>query len=1094
MRRTVRKLFVAFGIPFIFLGFSVSAALSQAHQQIRLAIVDTGAGDKLPPSFLDLLLVSFTRYPGIALLERTEVDRILTEQALSLSFSGTDALQAGRIQATDAFLMLESAKSDKSTFIRVRLVDTRYGLKLWDALIPFSAEPKSIEQAKKLAESVAGKLSNFNVTPENLVPLGVSAIRSEELTAKWDWLSDTLAAGIEQNLALYPGVILMERFRTRTLREERNLTEGLPEALRPSAVSIDGSFKIGRQNGQESISLYLRCRKQKAVLFETRIEDSVENVGNLYKKAVDAIMAGIGKNQSAAPMNPSNEAAMLASEAQAYLTLKDPERALSMAEAAVALRPDFYAFKILLVQSVNEFLAYQIRKFNLSRRDSPQKEMVDIILETSLRSFPTLDAVASGIPAKATNDTPFDSIHNFIANLIHWANNAPRIYPHLDDRQREAMRELSRSFWQLYGRCSQIYMSNDPRLYDRYYVRYLSYMVKESSRALVLCESANDAVDHSRDLVFNQKFYDLTGLIDCFVPPTYAEWPKGTGSAAIIRQYLEELAGNDNPEIRIYSESANLYFYSDYLRNYGEAVRHLDNFVDLLKRNSFLIKKRDISSPINLIDSVDFANPITVRRFSSNLQEDAAIKYDHLLDLVEYSFRNEFPKIGSGQLDTNLAFSIRYLVERDVAGNRAEKAMSLLQRGLDGIQSGWAKRQLELFEKELKASKPGLWAAKDTSQSFNFQGQQIYTVKGPQTRRIFLHRLVVGDKGGAIVYSDSKQIGIGPAHYGVISLSGETWKPAATQALPYDIRFERKAADFLWERDYTRKGPAIALDDSNVYVGFYQGGIIIHSKDGGNRILNESSGLATDYIRSLELLDGKLYALVGAQPGESGLMEVDPVSGVSKILFSSKTKNPEQEPDGRPICGIAADPEQHALWILSVDKNERYVFSLYYPESQRVVRNQTISVKEGFQVRGYSKEYSALSKINDHLIIEGVPDALQIDLKTDNAFLLFSMTGGGNRISRWNYIYRMTANNLQRFIPVNSDLVGITDSDLMFFRNGDREPKLLGADFLEGHSRKISLKDIALTPKGLLVLTEDSLYLIPAIVERTKTAPVFTPK
>jgi hypothetical protein len=86
----------------------------------------------------------------------------------------------------------------------------------------------------------------------------------------------------------------------------------------------------------------------------------------------------------------------------------------------------------------------------------------------------------------------------------------------------------------------------------------------------------------------------------------------------------------------------------------------------------------------------------------------------------------------------------------------------------------------------------------------------------------------------------------------------------------------------------------------------------------------------------------------------------------------------------------------------------------------------------------------------------------------------------------------MTANMLQRFIPVNENLVGITDSDLMYFKDGDREPKILGADFLEGHSRSIPLKDIALTSKGLLVLTEDSLYLIPEIVERTKTAPAST--
>jgi hypothetical protein len=1093
MHRTIFLIFFSF---FLFIAVLLPYCMAaEADSQIRLAMVDTGISDKLPASFLDLLLVSFKNYPDIALIERTEVDKILKEQALSLSFSAKDVLQPGRIQFAHALLMLESVKSDSSVFVRIRLVDTRYGLKLWDAMTPLPAGSDSKAQAQKLAESAAGKLRNFNVDPQNLIPLGVSAIRSEELTPKWDWLSDSLAFGIEQNLALYPGVILMERFRTEALRNERTLTQGLPEALRPSAVFIDGSFRIVRQNGQESVSLYLRCRKQQTVLFETKIEDSVENVGKLHKKAVEAIIAGLGKNRSAAPMDPTHEAQMLVSEANAYRMLKDPERALPLAEAAVALIPEYPKLKIFLIQTVNENIAYQIRKFNRSGKDPRQKDLFDAILEMNLKSFPTLETIALGIPADDATDLPFSSINDFISNLISWANNAPRIYPNLDGRQKEAMRELSREYWQLYSRCSQIYNSSERRLTNPYYRRYLEYLAKHSSRAFVLCESADDAVARSRDLVLNQKYYDLTGLVESFKVPIYAEWAKDNRSAETVRQYLEELTQNSNAEVRIYAERAGFYFYSNYLRNYREAARHLEIFVNLLKSNNFMIHKEilDILKPAALVDSVDFANPIIAGRFSSNLQEDDAIKFNHLLDLVEYSFHNKLAESGYVNLDTDLAQSIIYIMERAAAEYRAEKFAPLLQQGLKEIQSGWAKKLLETSTNQLKTRYPGLLAAKDASQNFNFRGRQIFTVKSAQNRGVFLHRLAIGDKGGAIVYSDSRQIG--SAHYGVIPLSGDAWSPGPMQALPFDIRFERKASDFLWERDYTRKGPAIAVDGNGVYVGFYQGGIVINSRNAANKILNEKSGLATDYIRSLEILDGKLYALVGAQPGESGLMEVDPESGASRLLFSSKTKSPEKEPDGSPICGIAADPEKHALWILFVDRYDRNVLSLYYPQSQKTAPYQNTMMNQVSYPKGYSKEYSGLSKINDHLIIEGIPDAMQVDLKRDNAFLLFSMMNARIQTSKWNHVYRMTANQLRRFIPVNEDLIGISDSDLMYFRNGDREPKLLGPEiFLEGHSRTSQLKDIALTPQGLLVLTEGSLYLIPEIVERPNAIPASADK
>jgi hypothetical protein len=138
MRRMVRKLLVSFGILFIFLGFSVSTGLSQDHQQSRLAIIDVGAKDKVPDPFLDVLMAAFNKYPDVALLERTEINKLLREQALNLSLSNTDWIRAGKLLAADSFLMLESTSAEAKAFLRCRLVDTHYGFKLWDTSLSFS--------------------------------------------------------------------------------------------------------------------------------------------------------------------------------------------------------------------------------------------------------------------------------------------------------------------------------------------------------------------------------------------------------------------------------------------------------------------------------------------------------------------------------------------------------------------------------------------------------------------------------------------------------------------------------------------------------------------------------------------------------------------------------------------------------------------------------------------------------------------------------------------------------------------------------------------------------------------------------------------
>ena len=56
-------------------------------KETRLAVVDVGTKDKAPVAFLDFLTVAFGKQATIALLERAEVDRLLREQALSLSLS-----------------------------------------------------------------------------------------------------------------------------------------------------------------------------------------------------------------------------------------------------------------------------------------------------------------------------------------------------------------------------------------------------------------------------------------------------------------------------------------------------------------------------------------------------------------------------------------------------------------------------------------------------------------------------------------------------------------------------------------------------------------------------------------------------------------------------------------------------------------------------------------------------------------------------------------------------------------------------------------------------------------------------------------------
>jgi hypothetical protein len=189
----------------------------------RVAIVDVST-QPVPPAFVDLLTVALTQEPTVALLERDQVAQLLREQALGFALSGSDAVKAGKLAGVQAFLML---KAGTNQTLRVRLVDARYGLKLWDTMFTVGANAKDFEQgARALAKGTVFRLANFLCGTDTPRTVSISAFRSEEISKRWDWLGETLGTGIEQQLALQPGIVVMERARTRPLTEERELTEG----------------------------------------------------------------------------------------------------------------------------------------------------------------------------------------------------------------------------------------------------------------------------------------------------------------------------------------------------------------------------------------------------------------------------------------------------------------------------------------------------------------------------------------------------------------------------------------------------------------------------------------------------------------------------------------------------------------------------------------------------------------------------------------------------------------------------------------------------------------------------------------------------
>ena len=309
-----------------------------AKEPTRLAVVDVGVSAKVPAMFLDLLMVELGKHAELALLERTEVAQLLREQSQSLLMSGPlkadDFVKAGRLWAADAFLMLQANPAKEGQFLRIKLIDTRYGLGLWDTTILLDKDLKNCApQAEKVARSSSQRAHKLSCSPDDPVLIGVTGFRSEELSSRWAWLAEALTTGMEQHLGLQARMVVLERLKTRPLMEERGLASGLPAALRASSVFVDGSYRINREKGLEVLSVRIRCRRPAAPILELALDGSVNEIAELSSNAAAAIVTALHADTSCEYLDAGTEAQMLAEDAQAYLTRDEPEQAWPRAEA-----------------------------------------------------------------------------------------------------------------------------------------------------------------------------------------------------------------------------------------------------------------------------------------------------------------------------------------------------------------------------------------------------------------------------------------------------------------------------------------------------------------------------------------------------------------------------------------------------------------------------------------------------------------------------------------------------------------------------------------------------------------------------------------
>ena len=1004
----------------------------------RVAVVDVGSQEKVPPAFMDLMLVELGNQPQIALLDRTELAKLLHEQALSLSMGeqvkSADAVKAGQLWSVDAFLMLEAGKpSDKKEIpVRVRLVDAHYGIKLWDGNILLSQNATSYKESIDLVVKRSGqKLALLSPGAAEVVLVSVAPVRSEEMSSRWDWLIDTLTIGIEQNIGVAPGLLLMERERTRSLTDERQVAAGLPEALRASAVFVDSSFKINREKGPDVVTLQLRCRRGGSTLLETAVDGTVSNTVELCRNAAREVASKLGVKPADNSMAAQQEAAMLVAEAQVAFSegllasrVNDNERsqgahrrAFALMAAALALEPDSCEYQRILL------------------RAGPTAQMsLDNLMADAKALFPVARRFLQHCQPEKTH---FQDVL-FCLLIAYPAMTLQREHPEV--RNREEFKEVVRGFWDLWQTVYEM-----APLADRGMVLGLA------ANAHHLCLTADDAIENFRKSI--NYYAAMNASNPVLVSLNSGDPLRDPIARPKIVEFLDELMTATNPAVRYLGLGWGVGIYKKSGIRPDEA------------RAQAIAKERVALMKSQKYPNLSVWHSVLACTFSADVKIDCEKKASIYEDLIRWGIQEKL-------YQDNLALEYAEML---AGADKGTEGVAFLERYIVNLPAGkgdkpWLESKLRDLRRRVPGQSPSAQLGAVADELHAKKLLTFYELADKKSGEILQTGLRLFMQGNVAVivyfYRESPESG-----YGVLRFDMDRQKVISDQRAGKNARL-------------SSSGPAVAHDERNVFVAHPHEGILVFPSDGQPRLLNEETGLASQHILSLVVLDGKLYAIIGASYEETGVMEVDWKSGTSRILWSQRSKSSDSPLANRNTHAILADSNRHLLWVLSDDGSagvwiKNVSLFTYRPRDNRVELKQ----KDFDAGIDYSMGWTA----GGMLISED---------KFHRCWVVNPDTAKGETFYGKNNVacpIRKQANNVSWHMPdsrfptrrttfIGDDLLAFLDRELLWLRAGVVEPEyLLDRLFAKEVVLKLNGCDLAATKQGLLLLSADGLYLVPEI-------------
>ncbi len=1049
-----------------FLAFTFSLSVlfpldAKAKDNVRLAIINKASEVKGSSDFADLMFAEFAKQKDIELIERDRINTILKEQSLSLDISAkVDSsllVKCGKLlMADDILLMKAEQDTGGQTQIRLRLLNVRYGFKLFDSLVAVRyQQEENLALVDSTVKNVVQQMKRMNVDTSLLLPVAVTTFRSEELNPRWDWLQTALAGSIERKLVLYPGVVVMERLSAGAIVNEQELINVLPESLRPSALMIDGTYRIN--SAINGVSISVRARRGGQLITEVNVDGSGEQIEDICSRTANMLLSRIAGVAAKTSVDPAIEAQRLKEEASIYLRRNDDVRALPLAESAYALMPEIIEYQKFLLEAMN----YRFRSMCISQtRYTWQEDFCFHALDLARKIVRTMP-----FPDLKSNSAIRSSHFNEIRECLNHIDYLCQYKAAGKWQGEERYKELIAAYWSFLEECRKIYAGKDNNIYAN--------VLNQEAQSLELIQNVDELIRMAKVTIDSPDKKDSALMVGSFLRA--AGKFSGDGEArAKINNYIAYLDKTNDPDVKLKIKEYNIRFSSDVLRGNEQVEKSYRERFDAGK------VQKDLSPVAAIVIST---------QFSSDEKVNTNIRLKHLEEIFNFAYENFL--IGRGD-PRQWGWTGCWFADTLILSGREKDAVMWIKRlvGIIGYDRCSRDLQVKMSQLEVMDSlstnmQPAVTVkpVPEVPQSAPAGNYKPVVVIASDDKRLLMadmnnvefRRLLFWERSMMIVYSRGKK-------FGVIVLD-----PGGKGELSF-----RKSS---FEYDCVSARPAVALNDGDVYLGFLDAGLLVMGKDGKSRQMNEMTGLAYNKILYLESLKDKLFAVIGSDPlkitwgpGENpleeknrGLMEVDLKTGDSRIITSTRAENRNSELGNKTVNGIAADPTRGVLWVLAD-------FSLFRYDPDKMTFEKTdVEGLTKFVSHGEALRYPGGLKLFGNQLLVCLSGGLFLcDLMTMKGSTVMSGEYGSYGTSaKWKKSgFRF--DDVWHAVPAKNGIFCTSPGELFEYHFGVKSGQVIPGELFqyvqvdeESSCRDdLKIRDLVLNDNGLYVLTPNAVYLV----------------